>query len=645
MEKFEPKCTQKYFRASMYKKELEKCGVNFEDDNYIYHPKVEEYRTERYVTNNMVHVSAIKLIEDVFIGQERLEKLYGPYNFAITRELTERELKQCIWQNAIVERSTGTEIKKDIEQYFRRKMSVNKEGKISGKSGLIERMQSLGFDFDAFEDDSKKIRLFHLLFYFEHDNNVKLISFLGNPTLENADHSFGGGVTRNGILLRKLKMPIYPIVDETYVKNVAEGLSLVMTHWQEQIKKIRFYVDDSSFINQVSNLDRIADWLDGYLENIDFNKNGIYCDGVLETFFLKLSQHEYLGNEADLIKIRSKRTHKNIHFPKYRPSECVKMAYKAVPKDIKQLKEYITDNIDRLACFVYDKEEVTDKEREVLLKKTAELDAYIKMINAMTQSKKSEYIQEYMIVAALAEIINPVDEKIENKFYRYKSADQKKYSAELKNKKRHIEDASLLDAFDKSQLAWIDRVNDRFDICLGRGEETELQSRIENNIDRLIIKLLSTNNLHDMMYLHNHFKVMTDIFFYSDTEISEKWNIFTNNIRSVYKDYEITGSAYEIFQFAGMCMNTDIFNEIKNQIINQISESIRMGKIIEQQYPIELYDNYIGGKEKCCAVFETNPYEETVTLTMFGFCYYEGEVIVLEQNGINQFKEKRKITF
>ena len=110
MEKFEPKCTQKYFRASMYKKELEKCGVNFEDDNYIYHPKVEEYRTERYVSNNMVHVSAIKLIEDVFIGQERLEKLYGPYNFAITRELTERELKQCIWQNAIVERSTGTEI-------------------------------------------------------------------------------------------------------------------------------------------------------------------------------------------------------------------------------------------------------------------------------------------------------------------------------------------------------------------------------------------------------------------------------------------------------------------------------------------------------------------------------------------------------
>ena len=56
----------------------------------------------------------------------------------------------------------------------------------------------------------------------------------------------------------------------------------------------------------------------------------------------------------------------------------------------------------------------------------------------------------------------------------------------MKNKKRHIEDANLLDAFDKSQLAWIDRVNDRFDICLGRGEETELQSRIENNIDRLI---------------------------------------------------------------------------------------------------------------------------------------------------------------
>lgn len=78
------------------------------------------------------------------------------------------------------------------------------------------------------------------------------------------------------------------------VVETREGLILVMTHWQEQIKKIRFYVEDSSFINQVPNLDRIADWLDGYLENIDFNKNGIYCDGVLETFFLKLSQHVWI---------------------------------------------------------------------------------------------------------------------------------------------------------------------------------------------------------------------------------------------------------------------------------------------------------------------------------------------------------------
>ncbi len=30
----------KIFWASMYKKELEKCGVNFEDDNYIYIPKL-----------------------------------------------------------------------------------------------------------------------------------------------------------------------------------------------------------------------------------------------------------------------------------------------------------------------------------------------------------------------------------------------------------------------------------------------------------------------------------------------------------------------------------------------------------------------------------------------------------------------------
>lgn len=502
-------------------------------------------------------------------------------------------------------------------------------------------MKLLGFDVDAFPDDSNKIRLLYHLFFFEHDNNLKLVSFLGNPTLENADNSFGGGVTRNGMLLRKLKMPIYPRLKKDYVQWVTAGLILITAHWQEQIKKIRIYVDMANIDNRIEDLERIDAWLEGYMENIDFDKNGEYKDNILETFFLKLCQHEYLGNEYDIISIRNKRNG-TIALPKYRPDECIKMAYRAIPKDLGYIKSYIIDNIDEIACFVYDRENVCEHEKKEIIKKIDSLEAFITIINEHTQISESNYIQEYMIIAALAEIINPCDEKIENKFYRYASSDQKKYSAELRNKRKHIVDNSYEDAFAKSQIAWVDKVCERFDSCLGRRMESEYQINIENNLDRLLIKILSTNNLYDMMYIHNHFKTITDTFFHSEKIISSEWKKFTDAIKTYYPEYEITGDLYDIYQLIGICVHSSTMVQIVPKVVNIISTAKTTGRIQEQINVVELSDNYINESNTYAMLFRADPYKLELSLKMFAHCMDNTQMYILSSNGINQFDE---ITF
>lgn len=639
MESFVSKYPQQYRYAKMYLEELEEYGVDFSKDDYIYNPKVDEYRTEQYVSAGMAHLSAVYLIEEAFVGQERLEKLYGPYDFSVTRDLTEEEMKQPAWHGFIADavcQRGGTMVTKDIYQYYKRKTSTD-GNKTSGKPGLIERLKSLGFDVDAFPDDSNKIRLLYRLFFFEYDNDLKLVPFLGNPTLENVDNSFGGGSTRNGILLRKLKMPIYPKLERDFVQQVADGLISIMAHWQEQIKKIRVYVDMANIDNRMEDLDRIDSWLKGYMENIDFDKNGEYKDNILETFFLKLCQHEYLGNEYDIISVRNRRNG-TIALPKYRPDECIRMAYRVIPKDMGHIKSYIIDNIDEIACFVYDREDVCENEKKEIISKIDNLKAFISILNENTQVRGSNYIKEYMIVAALAEIINPCDEKIENKFYRYTSSDQKKYSAELKNKRRHIVDSTYGDAFTKSQIAWVDKVCERFDSCLGRRKESEYQINIENNLDRLLIKILSANNLYDMMYIHNHFKIMTDTFFFPEKIISNGWKEFTDAIKIYYPEYEVTGEPYDIYQLIGICMDSGIMDQIVPEVVNLISNAKTTGRIQERVNEIELSDNYIDESNTYATVFRADPYRSELSLKMFDYCFDDTEMHILSSNGINHFE-------
>jgi hypothetical protein len=109
---------------------------------------------------------------------------------------------------------------KDVWRYFHR----DEGGDTDSKKGLIKRLEKLGFYLDDFKDDQDKVKLLFLLYCFEVENNVQLVPFLSNPSIENVDDSFVGLETKNGELMSYLKRNIAKELPKGYAARVRDCL-------------------------------------------------------------------------------------------------------------------------------------------------------------------------------------------------------------------------------------------------------------------------------------------------------------------------------------------------------------------------------------------------------------------------------------
>jgi hypothetical protein len=108
------------------------------------------------------------------------------------------EMKEYVWQKVLADKYPDkNRTQKDVWRYFHR----DEGGDTDSKKGLIKRLEKLGFYLDDFKDDQDKVKLLFLLYCFEVENNVQLVPFLSNPSIENVDDSFVGLETKNGELM------------------------------------------------------------------------------------------------------------------------------------------------------------------------------------------------------------------------------------------------------------------------------------------------------------------------------------------------------------------------------------------------------------------------------------------------------------
>lgn len=478
--------------------------VDISNDDYVSSPEFQKLSTEvTWDFDSKTFITKAWWIEKNKIGQKRLEHIYSPYMFGITRKLKPYELKNKAWIHVLEKKSlnaTNATMYYDIWKYFYR-----------GKKGLVERLEQLGFYLSDFVDDQNKIKLLFLLYCFEkkielyippflgnstpEDKKKKLYisSFLGNPTLENIDDSILQHQNKNGMLMLFLKCQVRRELSSQYILDVDAAFTKFHFEWDNFLKnKILRHVQSKN----LQLLKNIYSNLLSFTKSFSVLSRGpkpFSRNDILEAFYLKLVQHEHIGMALDQQNICLQTCTYSLQNTALITPDYYSL-HKIMPAAT--AKNFLKDNKLDILAFIHKGEKVSDSTAKMYDKLLEEWDQFKEMIDFNMYGNKDS-INGFYLIAYIDELLilkeNP-KLKIQNHYYRYQTSELKSLYNELPNGRN---------ARTKTQRALIERVSKRFFSYLNIAEEFQYAKKIEMCIDDLLIKIFSCSSLQEMLHRHD----------------------------------------------------------------------------------------------------------------------------------------------
>lgn len=579
--------TQKDFMIGYMRERLVSLGIDIEKDDYYLNPKFLDLKKE-YITEPKHFVTAAWWIEKNIVGQDRLLKIFGKYMFGIETKLSDKELKDGEMYAALIDKySESLWTKEDIRKYFNRNEQSEKNG---DKKGLVARLKEWGFDIDAFEENKReRVKLLYFLFIMEHDNSMILTEMLSNPTLENVDNGCVGDLTKNGSIMAEIKRTISREINPEYIYMLNGTVVTIGQEWETQIQRIMYALDDCDSKEKLDDLRRMKEYTDVILEMVCRypEKCGKYEDSLLETFFLKMCEHEALGREYDILDISEIAIDVPHASLEYNHDRYIQLSGEVISRE--QINAYVKANRKELAQLVFEKDKISGSDYQKFDTASEKVKNCLELFDENTATAGC-MVSKLLIVIIIQEIVRMnKNEKVENKFYRYDRNDRKTLNTELLNGNS---------AFRKNQLAWVAKVMRRLNLYKGKREETILARSIEKNIDRLMLKIYSTNSLNDMISIHNYIMIWLDAVFVDWSLVIKSFNDFGKEIYETYGLY-VSISTFKAQMFFGTTVNSEIPHLLCNSLANDIKEMVesKQGDMVFR-HPIGLEDNYFHEEEE-----------------------------------------------
>lgn len=486
---------KKVYKPDEIEKELKAMENDIlKDDDYIKNEKFLKFEKE-YVVDGRV-MQASWWIEKNLVGQERLKKIYGIYEMGVVHEYTDDELKDSVWMEDLADKYMESKIKKkdfvrtvkDVEQYFKRKDK-------SEEVGLIERLKKLGIDVDKFEGPGVKeqrVKLLHFLYGFEFKNKVELSVFLSNPSLENVDNRIAGDMTRNGELMAYLKNNVEKECDGDYIVEIKRALYIIADEWEKEIHCVKGKVLPGNDKEWFSKVNDDLEWLLGKLDETPV----VYMDSLMETFYLKLSLHEMIGRERDMIRINAAEYKEGEELNEFQKKMFGKFYNKLIEmgedeeSTYKRVEQYVEENRKSLAQCVFGKESISGNDYRKFDQAKESFKGCLEFYLNNTLAVNAGAVPILLLISHIQEYIS-CNETLNYDFYRYQTKDIVSLKTELKNGK---------DALRISQFAWQEKVNRRVNAIRGMQEKYEMAVEVENKLDRLLLKVYACNSLWEVMY-------------------------------------------------------------------------------------------------------------------------------------------------
>lgn len=438
--------------------------------------------------------------------------------------------------------------------------------------GLIERLKKyVDFDLDAFanKDEQYKRERCKILYFFynlEKDqyHGINVIKLLGNPSMENIDNALIGMETRNGAIVREIKNSLEKELDLAVKAKIKDGVNEIVSFWDQALNNAGHLMDYFNMKGLEYDFEKTINYLLPDSKHSVSQSIPQYTLSPIETLYLKVLQHEYLGNVLDIDKVNNIDNEYNFNVPQNLIGEMKKLFSK--PVDFKNIEQYIEDNARRLSKYVYLREDVSKEEvRKIktFKKKVPKLVEYCYRATPLLNIR--DISNELELVSMLqAIILDNQSEIFEYKYYGYQnsSTHKKQVQGALKN------DDYVPQAL---QVYWVRKCVDHWYANLGRYDERIKIRKLEQACDSILIEILRKSNLDEMMETHNYYIGRLD-----DRLITTKWQIqnaqrFEEDLRDKGFEYE---DPYRIIHYAFLYPPEieNIYSKLMGRIDNAIKE-------------------------------------------------------------------------
>jgi hypothetical protein len=508
--------------------DLYNLHIDINDDNYR---KMDNFIKLKDIlimdTENRFIYSEAWFVEKYIVGQERYEKIYGCYEMGVERSLNELELNLDQMCRALTIYSVEC-CEMDQKDIYR---NITRNGK---KTGLIQRLkEQLDFDINDFDDDQEKLKLLYLCYRFERRfGNKTLTAFLKKPSLENVDNSYTEIQNVNGEMMAFLKRSLEREVAVKFVVVAKEMVDKVARGWEKQIIDLRQQLDYDLFTDNKQEIERAYKMVGGYEQF--YNKktylHGRYKHSLLETFYLKLLEHENIGREYDVIAVSN-----SVLDVDFVENDTVEFYDRlaAIEINISEVDTYLKEHRLEMVSYVFSKEKTTSNEKDRYDRVAPKVKYFIKMLIDNTKYKGIEVVSILLIVSCIREILSLKDaDKIENRYYRAGMSAVKSIKSELYDDTHETIKAM-------SQLIWVERVLRRYNFCRHSKDVIQMARQTEKYMDHLIVRTLQTNSLEDMRVIHSHFMLEVQGMIYPQIRLIKDVKHFEKILRRNAYKYKI----------------------------------------------------------------------------------------------------------
>lgn len=310
-----------------------------------------------------------------------------------------------------------------------------------------------------------------------------------------------------------------------------------------------------------------------------------YTEPLLETFYLKLSQHEDIGLENDIIDVNaSTDLGEDVS---YKPEAFRILGYKAINRS--EMITFLKDNKDELINLVFERDDIQRYDRKRYDDAVDKLPGFLDMMDLNTKGVHQEKFPKLYPIVFLQEIL-ALDKnyKIDNSYYRHTSNEIKTLNTELNNG---------LYARRKSQIALLKRVNKRMYKYSGRKEEAKYAFDAELCMDKILRRIYSANCLSDMLKVHSFFKNYTDTIYLLDRQLFDVKKKLLKVMGRKIKGYDLIGDEGTMRFFLGTIYNSPIVDDLGKRFGKYALKAEINKQSVGYKLPVELTHNCVGATD------------------------------------------------